>query len=158
MFPRGGIVVPVSKGGGPVGVTEATVGSVEDDPLVVDEELEGGVEDGPGGGGLGGTEAGGLGVGDVGGGGGGGGAGGGGVGDGDGELGAGGGDEITCRLCSTRLWLRAAVTNTTCNTESNTNIGTLMISKQRRGTREKRKINERTGQGDRGGRQRLKSK
>lgn len=36
MFARGGIVVPVSRGGGPVGVTVATVGSVEDDPVEIE--------------------------------------------------------------------------------------------------------------------------
>ena len=41
MFARAGMVVPVSKGGGPVGVTVAMVGNVEYDPVDVgDEEVE----------------------------------------------------------------------------------------------------------------------
>jgi hypothetical protein len=124
MFPRGGMPVPVSKGGGPVGVTVAAVGSVEDDLLVVDDELgreEGEVEGGPGGGGGGGFEGGG-----------GGGEGGGGFGgageDGGGVLGLGGGVEILCRLCRTRLWLCTALTSTTCNTETKTNVKNLMTN------------------------------
>lgn len=51
MLARAGMVVPVSKGGGPVGVTEATVGSIEDK---VDFEDEVGPEDEEVGGALGG--------------------------------------------------------------------------------------------------------
>jgi len=87
MLPRGGIVVPVSRGGGPVGVVEAAVGSVEDDPLVI---VELGRDEEDGGPGSGGFEEGGGG-GEEGvfggwGGGGDGGGGGGGVGDGAGVL------------------------------------------------------------------------
>jgi len=125
ILPRGGIVVPVSKGGGPVGVVEAAVGSVEDEPLVI-VELDWEDEGGPGSGGL---EEGGVGgeEGVVGGW---GGGGGGGVGDGGGgEEVRPSDDEIICRLCSTCLRLSAALTSTMCNTETNTNIENLMTRK-----------------------------